>query len=142
MGNKRPDGNIEITSQQLLDELREIKDRVGALENVSGIAHQAILATYFAEVLSNPQRIALMNAMREPRSKKELQLQCGHKHEQGLNYHLNPLREGLVQSVHEEGVEKFEWSLLFKRLQKRKRDELLKVTGTTNGKRKAKKDPA
>jgi len=142
MGKSKPDGNVEVTSQQLLGELREIKDRVGALENVSGIAHQGILATYFAEVLSTDQRIALMNAMREPRSKKELQRQCGHKHEQGLNYHLNPLREGLVQTVHEDGVEKFEWSLLFKRLQKKKRDELLGVAGQAHGKSKATKDSA
>lgn len=142
MGKSGEQANIEVTSQQLLDELREIKDRVGALENVSGIAHQGILATYFAEVLATDQRRALMNALREPRSKKELQKQFGHKHEQGLNYHLNPLREGLVQSVHEGGVEKFEWSLLFKRLQKKKRDELLGVGGQPNGKGKAKKNTA
>lgn len=140
MGKSKPDGNIEVTSQQLLDELREIKDRVGALENVSGIAHQSALEKYFAEALSTDQRRALMNALREPRSKKELQAQFGHKHEQGLNYHLNPLGEGLVHSVHIGGVEKFEWSLLFKRMPKKTREALL--ASGTSGKKNKKENPS
>lgn len=134
--------NIEVTSQQLLDELTEIKDRVGALENVAGIAHQDILAAYFKSVLSNDERRSIMNALRDPLTKKELQTRFDYRSRQALEYHLNPLREGLIHIKHEGGAEKFEWSLLFKRLPKKKREDLVGDSSSPNGKRKAKKDTA
>jgi hypothetical protein len=67
MGNKEGASSVEVTSQQLLHELSEIKDRVGALENVAGIANQEILLKYFTEVLNSSQRRKIMSACREPR---------------------------------------------------------------------------
>lgn len=116
---------IEVTSQQLLDELREIKDRVGALENVAGIANQEILVKYFGEVLNTPQRRQIMAACAEPQTRDELISKFKFNSPQALNHHLKPLREGLVHETHSDGVAYFEWSLLFKRLQQKKREELL-----------------
>jgi hypothetical protein len=116
--------NIEVTSQQLLNELSEIKDRVGALENVAGIAHQDILVKYFAEILNTPQRREIMAACCEPQSRTELVQRLGFNSNQALHHHMKPLREGLIHETHSEGVMRFEWSLLFKRLPKRKRDGL------------------
>jgi DNA-binding transcriptional ArsR family regulator len=120
-------GNLEITSQQLVNELSEIKDRVGALENVAGIAHQDILVKYFAEVLNTPQRKEIMAACSEPKSKDQLTKQFKFNSKQALDHHLKPLREGLIHETHIGGETLFEWSLLFKRLMKKKRDALLET---------------
>ncbi|MEY2538793.1 MAG: hypothetical protein QOG67_2533 [Verrucomicrobiota bacterium] len=122
---KSPSANVEVTSQQLLNELTEIKDRVGALENVAGIANQAILVKYFGEVLTNDQRRRIMVACQEPQKRDQLISKLGFNSPQALHHHLNPLREGLIHETHADGVTYFEWSLLFKRLQKKERDKLL-----------------
>jgi hypothetical protein len=130
----KPNANVEVTSTQLLSELQEIKDRVGALENVAGIANQPALEKYFREVLSTPQRKSLMATMQTPKTKLELQQECDHKSGPALKYHLDPLREGLVHVKHDEdGVERFEWSLLFKRMPKKIR---LALIAEENGKEK------
>ncbi len=138
MGNGRSDANIEVTSQQLLDELREIKDRVGALENVAGIANQDVLEKFFREELSTDARRAIMDALREPSSKAELQSRLNYNSPQALDYHLTPLRESLVHSTHQDGVERFEWSLLFKRMQKRKIEDMLAASEKPRGESKTK----
>lgn len=123
---KKPEtANVEITSQQLLNELVEIKDRVGALENVAGIANQDILVKYFGEVLSTPQKKDIMAACDSPQKRDELMKKFKFNSPQALNHHLKPLREGLIHETHSDGVALYEWSLLFKRLPKKKRDTLL-----------------
>jgi hypothetical protein len=121
--------NVEVTSQQLLNELTEIKDRVGALENVAGIANQEILIKYFGDVLSNDQRRRIMAACQEPQTKNQLVAKLNFNSQQALNNHLNPLREGLIHETHVDGATLFEWSLLFKRIQKKEREKLLVLTG-------------
>lgn len=121
--------NVEVTSQQLLNELTEIKDRVGALENVAGIANQEILIKYFGDVLSNDQRRRIMAACQEPQTKNQLVAKLKFNSQQALNNHLNPLREGLIHETHVDGATLFEWSLLFKRIQKKEREKLLVLTG-------------
>jgi hypothetical protein len=116
---------VEVTSQQLLNELIEIKDRVGALENVAGIANQEILIKYFREVLNTPQRRQIMAACREPIARDQLISRFGFNSPQALNHHLRPLREGLIHEAHSNGVSLFEWSLLFKRLPQKKTAALL-----------------
>src|SRR4051794_16354618 len=125
MANKSNGAQVEVTSQQLLNELSEIKDRVGALENVAGIANQEILIRYFSEVLNGPQRKEIMAACRTPQKKEELIKAFDFKSRQALDHHLKPLREGLIHETHIDGVTHFEWSLLFKRLPKRKIDDLI-----------------
>lgn len=125
MAEKTHASSVEVTSQQLLDELIEIKDRVGALENVAGIANQDILVKYFADVLNTPQRRQIMSACREPQTRDQLIERFGFNSPQALNHHLKPLREGLIHEVHVDGVSQLEWSLLFKRLPKKKRDAIL-----------------
>ncbi len=123
--------NVEVTSQQLLNELTEIKDRVGALENVAGIANQAILVKYFSEVLNTNHRRRIMAACQEPQTRDQLQAKLGFNSPQAMHHHLNPLREGLIHETHSEGVTLFEWSLLFKRLQKKEREKLLAEASKT-----------
>lgn len=125
MAKKNDAPNIEVTSQQLLNELIEIKDRVGALENVAGIANQEILVKYFSEVLNTPQRRQIMAACREPQTRVQLVKQFKFNSPQALHHHLKPLREGLIHETHSNGVALYEWSLLFKRLPQRKREGLL-----------------
>jgi hypothetical protein len=122
---KARSANVEVTSQQLLNELIEIKDRVGALENVAGIANQGILIQYFASVLNTDQRRRIMTACAEPQTRDQLITKLNFNSPQALNHHLNPLREGLIHETHANGVTLFEWSLLFKRLQKKEREKLL-----------------
>jgi DNA-binding transcriptional ArsR family regulator len=127
-GKKTINGNIEVTSQELRNELIEIKDRVGALENVAGIAHQDILVKYFAEVLNSNQRRQIMAACSEPQTRKTLVEKFKFNSIPALDYHLKPLREGLIHEIHVDGEILFEWSLLFKRLPKKKRDAILAET--------------
>lgn len=125
MNKKAVKSSIEVTSEQLLNELSEIKDRVGALETVAGIANQEHLVKFFAEVLTTPQRKQIMAACKEPKTIAELVALLSLKSSQALNHHLKPLREGLLHEVHTDGNLRFEWSLLFKRMPTRKRDVLL-----------------
>ena len=125
MTKKAAKNPIEITSEQLLNELSENKDRVGALETVAGIANQEHLVKFFAEVLTTPQRKQIMAACKEPKTIAELVLLLDLRSPQALNHHLKPLREGLLHEVHTEGNLRFEWSLLFKRIPSKKRDALL-----------------
>ena len=122
--------NVEVTSQQLLNELIEIKDRVGALENVAGIANQEILVKFFGEVLTTPQRRQIMAACSEPQTREQLVSKFKFNSPQALHHHLKPLREGLIHETHSDGVTLFEWSLLFKRLPQRKKDALLQTSQT------------
>ena len=122
---------VEVTSQQLLNELIEIKDRVGALENVAGIANQDILIKYFREVLNTPQRRQIMSACREPQTRDRLISKFRFNSRQALDHHLRPLREGLIHETHNDGVAFFEWSLLFKRLPKKRLESLLEETRPT-----------
>jgi len=117
--------NVEVTSQQLLNELVEIKDRVGALENVAGIANQDILVKYFAEVLNTDHRCNIMRACRDPQTRGQLITRFNFNSPQALHHHLKPLREGLIHETHVDAESQFEWSLLFKRLPKKKIDALL-----------------
>ncbi len=122
---KTDTANVELTSQQLLNELIEIKDRVGALENVAGIANQEILVKFFSEVLNSPQRRQIMAACRDPQTRDQLISKFKFNSPQALHHHLKPLCEGLIHETHADGVTFFEWSLLFKRLPQKKRDSLL-----------------
>ena len=131
MQTKPSAANVEVTSQQVLNELTEIKDRVGALENVAGIANQAILIKYFGEVLNTNHRRRIMAACEEPQTRDQLIAKLGFNSPQALHHHLQPLREGLVHETHSSGVTLFEWSLLFKRLQKKEREKLLAEANKT-----------
>jgi hypothetical protein len=128
MVSKVASPNVEVTSQQLLNELIEIKDRVGALENVAGIANQEVLVRYFQEVLNTPQRRNVMAACEEPQTRQQLMAIFGFNSPQALHHHLRPLREGLIHETHVDGQALFEWSLLFKRLPRAKREALLDKT--------------
>jgi DNA-binding transcriptional ArsR family regulator len=130
-GGKVSAANVEVTSQQLLNELIEIKGRVGALENVAGIANQEILIKYFREVLNTPQRRQIMAACREPQKRDELVSKFRFNSPQALHHHLKPLREGLIHETHSDGVMLYEWSLLFKRLPQKKKESLLEEAKQT-----------
>jgi hypothetical protein len=117
--------NVEVSSTQLLNELIEIKDRVGALESVAGIANREILIGFFRDVLNNTQRRQIMAACQVPQTRAQL-VKLGYNSIPALEYHLKPLREGLIHETHNSnGAALFEWSLLFKRLPQKKREELL-----------------
>lgn len=123
--SKSGSANVEVTSQQLLNELIEIKDRVGALENVAGIANQEILVKYFGGVLNTDQRRKIMAACETPQTRDQLIAKFNFNSPQALKFHLNPLREGLIHETHSDGITFFEWSLLFKRLPKKEKEKLL-----------------
>src|SRR5580704_15428726 len=86
--------SVEVSSQQLLNELIEIKDRVGALENVAGIANREALVSFFRDVLNTPQKRKIMAACESPQTRADLQ-KLGFNSIPALEYHLKPLREGL-----------------------------------------------
>ena len=115
--------NVEVTSQQLLNELSEIKDRRCSGKRCRNRQLHRLGRVF--GVLNTNQRRQIMTECQELRTREQLMTKFGFRSAQALNFHLNPLREGLIHETHSDGTVLFEWSLLFKRLQKTKREELL-----------------
>ncbi|MBC7785157.1 MAG: hypothetical protein H7144_15080 [Burkholderiales bacterium] len=118
MGKSNP--RVEISSDQLKNELTEIKDRVGALETIATISNRAVVEEFVKGHLTNEKGQQIMKLCQEPRTREYLMAQLKFANPQALDYHLKPLRENdlLRQNFDDDGVQTFEWSNLFKRLPK------------------------
>ena len=129
-GNRKKTERLEISSDQLREELIEIKERVGALETIASISNRPVVEKYVRSNLASPHGKRIMAECETPKTKKELQDKLGHASGQALDYHLRPLREAdLLQSLYDdESVLRFEWSNLFRRLPAKAIKEILDVS--------------
>jgi cAMP phosphodiesterase len=123
--NKKHVG-LEISSDQLTEQLIEIKERISALETIASLANRIEVAAYVAETLNSDHAKKIMAACSEPRTKEQLRLLGGFNSVQALDNHLKHLRsDALVeQRTNEKGLITIEWSPLFKRLPNRDRERL------------------
>lgn len=123
---KNKQTTMEVSSDQLMAQLIEIKERVGALENMEALVNQATIEKHVRATVKSSQRKAIMRECREPKSKQDLTAQLGYKTTQALDHHLNPLREASLLHTDQSGeVSTFGWSPLVKRLPKSHMEEIL-----------------
>ena len=112
--------SVEVSSDQLQEELAAIKERLNAIETIQTISNVTVVKKYVEEHLTTTKAKDIMRECEEPRTSAYLIEEFGFSSRQALNYHLTPLREAdlLRPKTNEEGKIVFEWSNLFRRLPK------------------------
>jgi hypothetical protein len=118
---------LEISSTQIHTDLKEIKERISALETIASLANRATVEAYARTVLTSAAVKAIVAACRTPKTKEELRTELGYQNIQALDYHLNQVRQHdlLQPETNENGILTFRWSNLFARLPKATLDVLL-----------------
>jgi hypothetical protein len=112
--------SLEISSTQIHTDLREIKERIAALETISSLAHRPTVEAYARTVLISSAVKAIVAACETPKTKEELRMELGYANIQALDYHLNQIRQHdiLQPETNDDGILTFRWSNLFARLPK------------------------
>lgn len=112
--------SVEVSSQELQDELVAIRDRLSAIETIESISNAAIVKKYVEDHLTTMRAKDIMRECEEPRTRSHLTKKFEFKSPQALDHHLKPLRDDdlLRQKTEEDGTIVFEWSNLFRRLRK------------------------
>lgn len=125
MGPKR--NALEVKSGSIEAELIEIKERLGSLETIAGLANSKEVISHAQKHLTSEQRFAIMRLCESPHTKDQLRSTLNYNSIQALDNHLKPLREAdlIHQRTNDEGLLTFEWSKLFKSLPKTSRSSLL-----------------
>ena len=118
MKNSKGGSRIEVSSQQLKDELIEIKERVGALETIASISNAAVVEEYVKGQVKTEKAKEILVLCAEPQTREELKRRLGLASTQALDHHLKPLRDGdlIRQNFDDDGNLTLEWSNLFRRL--------------------------
>ena len=119
--------SVEIKSDQLRSELVEIKERLGALETIAGLANRAEVEALARRVISDSRKKQIMSACASPKTRAELVEVLGFESTQALDYHLTTLKDGemIHQGFTEKNKQNFGWSKLFSNLPKRTREAIL-----------------
>jgi hypothetical protein len=123
--------SLEISSTQIHTDLREIKERIAALETISSLAHRPAVEAYARTALTSLAVRAIVAACETPKTKEELRTELGYANIPALDYHLNQIRQHdiLQPETNDDGILTFRWSNLFARLPKATLNTLL---GTAN----------
>jgi hypothetical protein len=119
--------SLEISSTQIHTDLKEIKDRIAALETIASLANRPTVEAYARTVLTTPAVKAIVAACETPKTKEDLRTVLGYASIQALDHHLNQIRDHdiLKFETDEDGKLTFRWSNLFARLPKGTLNELL-----------------
>ena len=130
MTKRKKTDNLEVSSDQLKGELIEIKERVGAIETITSLAHRPEVEKLVRQHVTSEKARQIMNACAEPRTREYLIKTYGHNSAAALDYHLTPLRENhlIRQHFDDDGTQTFEWSNLFRQLPKATRTKILAGT--------------
>ena len=126
-GKQKKSDAVEVSSEDLKQQLIEIKERIGALETIASISNRSVVETYVRTHLTSGKSKQIMKECAEPRTREELMSKFGFASAQALDHHLKPLRENDLLRPHfgEDGRQTFEWSNLFRRLPKGTLNKLL-----------------
>jgi hypothetical protein len=119
--------SLEISSEQIHGDLKEIKERIGALETIASLANRPTVEAYVKTVLTTAPIKAIVAACEGAKTKKELCAELGYKSIPALDHHLSQIRQHdvLQSEINDDGELAFRWSNLFARLPKNKIKELL-----------------
>jgi DNA-binding transcriptional ArsR family regulator len=111
---------VEISSEQLRNELQEIKERLTSLESIDAYLNRDKLVVLVSDAVAGiPQRKAILRLCEEPRTKEELMAELDFKSPQALDHHLNPLRDhGIIETTEKERKLAFVRSRIVSKLQK------------------------
>jgi hypothetical protein len=111
---------LEVSSDQLKNELVEIKDRLSALETIASLANRKEVEAFVVENLKTDHAKKIMKFCEQPQTREELIAEFKFNNTPALDYHLKPLREGDLLQLHinGDGKQTFEQSNLFRRLPK------------------------
>ena len=63
---------VEISSTQIHTDLKEIKERIAALETIASLANRPTVEAYVRTVLTSPAIKAIVAACETPKTKEEL----------------------------------------------------------------------
>lgn len=129
---KQDKASLEVSSDQLRQELIEIRERLEALETIASISNKKEVEQYVRGHLKSENAKALMKACANKVTRETLIAELGYNNRQALDYHLTPLREAdLVQQQHgASGTQTFTWSKLFRGLPKLVINDILNSTGS------------
>ncbi|MFZ0394120.1 MAG: hypothetical protein WAL73_09720 [Terracidiphilus sp.] len=118
--------------------MREIKERIAALETIASLANRPTVEAYARTVLTTSSIKAIVAACETPKTKEQLRTELGFASVPALDHHLNQIRphDILQPETNEDGKLTFRWSNLFARLPRTTLDELL---GNANPKKTAKR---
>jgi hypothetical protein len=121
---------LEVKSGSIEAELIEIKERLGSLETIAGLANSREVLEHARKHLTSEQRFAIMRLCETPQTKEQLKITLNYNSIPALDNHLKPLREAdlIHQRTNDEGLLTFEWSKLFKSVPKSSRSSLLLET--------------
>jgi hypothetical protein len=121
---------LEVKSGSIEAELIEIKERLGSLETIAGLANSREVLEHARKHLTSEQRFAIMRLCETPQTKEQLKITLNYNSIPALDKHLKPLREAdlIHQRTNDEGLLTFEWSKLFKSVPKSSRTSLLLET--------------
>lgn len=125
-----PKHALEVKSGSIEAELIEIKERLGSLETIAGLANSREVLEHARKHLTSEQRFAIMRLCETPQTKEQLKITLNYNSVPALDNHLKPLREAdlIHQRTNDEGLLTFEWSKLFKSVPKSSRSSLLRET--------------
>lgn len=134
MTDRKRGVRVEVSSEQLHNELEEIKERVGALETVAGIVHRSEIASFVESMLhKKPIRKQIMALCSSAKTREELMASLDLKSRQAIDFHLNPLREnGLLHIQNSSGKQQFVHSPLVRRLTKAQRKAIFDDPGSAD----------
>jgi len=118
---------LEIKSGSIEAELIEIKERLGSLETIAGLANSREVLDHARKHLTSEQRFAIMRLCETPQTKEQLKIALNYNSIPALDNHLKPLREAdlIHQRTNDDGLLTFEWSKLFKSVPKSSRSSVL-----------------
>jgi hypothetical protein len=109
---------VEVSSDQLKNELTEIKDRVSALETIATISNRTVVEAYVRSELKTDKAVPILIECEEPRTREYLIKKFGFNSGPALDHHLKPLKQADLLQPHfdDDGTLTLEWSNLFRRL--------------------------
>ena len=118
---------LEVKSGSIEAELIEIKERLGSLETIAGLANSREVLDHARKHLTSEQRFAIMRLCETPQTKEQLKIALNYNSIPALDNHLKPLREAdlIHQRTNDDGLLTFEWSKLFKSVPKSSRSSVL-----------------
>jgi hypothetical protein len=121
---------LEISSTQIHTDLKEIKERISALETIASLANRPTVEAYARTVLTSSAVKAIVAACEIPKTKEELRVELGYANIPALDYHLNQIRQHdiLQPETNDDGKLTFRWSNLFARLPRGTLNGLLGIT--------------
>lgn len=133
---------LEMSSTQIHTDLKEIKERIAALETIASLANRPTVEAYARSVITSAAVKAIVAACETPKTKEQLRAELGYASIPALDHHLNQIRahDILQPETNDNGILTFRWSNLFARLPKKTLNELLAISKSIKAEKSMRKE--